>query len=119
MSADAMLKSPDNLKPSVVSGPFTVSDSVVHDHFTMVKNPKYYLASQGYPYLDKIVFRFVTDSNTILKDLQAGTNHAARFLDVQKTPAHQQPSHHKLTPSAPSSRLPANLIKEKQPIPHH
>src|SRR5258708_6854813 len=93
MSPDAILKAPDNLKPAVVSGPFTVSDSVVHDHFTMVRNPKYYLASQGYPYLDKIVFRFVTDSNTILKDLQAAPRDVYVLLDRAHTPAHPTPAH--------------------------
>jgi len=116
MSPDAILKSPDNLKPSVVSGPFTVSESVVHDHFTLVRNPKYYLASQGYPYLDKIVFRFVTDSNTILKDLQAGTIDASWFLDVQKTPAYQQLSNYTLTRTATSSGFEAIWINENNPI---
>jgi peptide/nickel transport system substrate-binding protein len=89
MSPDAVLKSPDNLNPSVVSGPFMMSESKVHDHFTVVRNPKYYLASQGLPYLDKIVFRFVTDSNTILKDLQSGSIDASWFLDSQKIAAYQ------------------------------
>ncbi len=116
MAPDAILKSPDNLMPSVVSGPFTVSESVVHDHFTLVKNPKYYLASQGYPYLDKIVFRFVTDSNTILKDLQAGTIDASWFLDVQKTLAYQQLSNYTLTRTATSSGFEAIWINENNPI---
>ncbi len=116
MSPDAILKSPDNLKPSVVSGPFTVSESVVHDHFTLVRNPKYYLASQGYPYLDKIVFRFVTDSNTILKDLQAGSIDASWFLDVQKTPAYQALTNYTLTRTATSAGFEAIWINLKNPI---
>ena len=116
MSPDTILKSPDNLKPSVVSGPFTVSESVVHDHFTMVPNPKYYLASQGYPYLSKIVFRFVTDSNTILKDLQSGSIDASWFLDVQKTPAYQALSNYTLTRTATSSGFEAIWINENNPI---
>src|SRR5258708_19639492 len=116
MSPDAIVKSPDNLKPSVVSGPFTVSESVVHDHFTLVRNPKYYLASQGYPYLDKIVFRFVTDSNTILKDLQAGSIDSSWFLDVQKTPAYQALTNYTLTRTATSSGFEAIWINQKNPI---
>jgi len=116
MSPDSILKSADNLKPSVVSGPFMVSESVVHDHFTMVRNPKYYLASQGYPYLDKIVFRFVTDSNTILKDLQSGSIDASWFLDVQKTPAYQALSNYTLTRTATSSGYEAIWINENNPI---
>ena len=116
MSPDSILKSPDNLKPSVVSGPFTVSESVVHDHFTFVRNPKYYLSSQGYPYLDKIVFRFVTDANTILKDLQAGSIDASWFLDVQKTPAYKALSNYTLTRTATSAGFEAIWINEKHPI---
>ncbi|TMC56426.1 MAG: hypothetical protein E6J21_15080, partial [Chloroflexota bacterium] len=116
MSPDSILKSPDNLKPSVVSGPFSVSESVVHDHFTLVRNPKYYLASQGFPYLDKIVFRFVTDANTILKDLQAGSIDASWFLDVQKTPAYQALSNYTLTRTATSAGFEAIWINEKNPI---
>ena len=116
MSPDSILKSPDNLKPSVVSGPFSVSESVVHDHFTFVRNPKYYLASQGYPYLDKIVFRFVTDANTILKDLQAGSIDASWFLDVQKTPAYQALSNYTLTRTSTSAGFEAIWINEKNPI---
>ncbi len=116
MSPDAILKSPDNLKPSVVSGPFTVSESVVHDHFTLVRNPKYYLASQGYPYLDKIVFRFVTDANTILKDLQSGSIDASWFLDVQKTPAYKALSNYTLTRTSTSAGFEAIWINEKNPI---
>lgn len=116
MSPDSILKSPDNLKPSVVSGPFSVSESVVHDHFTLVRNPKFYLASQGFPYLDKIVFRFVTDSNTILKDLQSGSIDASWFLDVQKTPAYQALSNYTLTRTATSAGFEAIWINEKNPI---
>jgi len=116
VSPDSILKSADNLKPAVVSGPYMVSESVVHDHFIMVRNPKYYLASQGYPYLDKIVFRFVTDSNTILKDLQAGSIDASWFLDVQKTPAYQALSNYTLTRTASSAGYEAIWINEKNPI---
>jgi peptide/nickel transport system substrate-binding protein len=89
MAPDQVLKSADNLNPSVTSGPFTVSESKAGDHFTMVRNPKYYLASQGLPYLDKIIFRVVPDQNTILKDFQAGSITSSWFLDVTKTPAYK------------------------------
>jgi peptide/nickel transport system substrate-binding protein len=38
-----------------------------------VRNPLYYLASQGMPYLDKVVFRAVTNPDAELKELRAGT----------------------------------------------
>src|SRR6266581_6401043 len=85
----AILKSADNLNPSVVSGPFMMSESKPTDHYTMVRNPKYYQAAQGLPYLDKVVWRIVPDQNTILTDLQSGSVDSAWFLDVTKTLAYQ------------------------------
>src|SRR5260221_4117757 len=88
MAPDAIVKDPDNLKPPVSSGPFIMSESKPGDHYTIARNPKYYLASQGLPYLDKVVFRIVTDQNTILKDAQAGSIDSAWFLDVSKALAY-------------------------------
>lgn len=82
--APGSIKKAEGLNPQVVSGPFTMSESKPGDHYTVVRNPKYYQASKGLPYLDKIVFRVVPDQNTILKDLQAGTVDSAWFLDVTK-----------------------------------
>ncbi len=82
--------SKENLNPSVVSGPFMMSESVPGDHYTVVRNPNYYQAAQGLPYLDKIVFRIVPNANTILKDLQAGTINSSYFLDVSKFLAYQK-----------------------------
>ena len=94
MAPDAIIKSPDNLNPHVVSGPFMMSESKPGDHYTIARNPNYYLASQGLPYLDKVVFRIVTDQNTILTDAQAGTIDSAWFLDVTKALAYQSLSNY-------------------------
>src|SRR6266581_4057227 len=88
MDPAAITKSPQNLNPSVVSGPFMMSESKPGDHYTLVRNPKYYQAAQGLPHLDKVVFRIVPDQNTILKDLQSGTVDSAWFLDVSKALAY-------------------------------
>jgi peptide/nickel transport system substrate-binding protein len=89
MDPAAIVKSADNLNPSVVSGPFMMSESKPGDHYTMVRNPKYYQAAQGLPYLDKVVWRIVPDQNTILTDLQSGSVDSAWFLDVTKALAYQ------------------------------
>jgi peptide/nickel transport system substrate-binding protein len=94
MDPAAVTKSPENLKPSVVSGPFTMSESKPGDHYILVRNPKYYQAAQGLPYLDKVVIRIVPDQNTILKDAQAGSIDSAWFLDVTKALAYQQLSNY-------------------------
>jgi peptide/nickel transport system substrate-binding protein len=87
MPVDKILSSKQNLNPTAASGPFMMSQSVPGDHYTVVRNPSYYLASQGLPYLNSIVFRVVANTGTILKDLQAGTVDSSYFLDVSKTPA--------------------------------
>ncbi len=84
MDPGTILKSPDNLNPSVVSGPFMMSESKPGDHYTLVRNPNSYLASQGLPYLNKVIFKIVPDQNTILSDLQAGSADSSWFLDVSK-----------------------------------
>jgi peptide/nickel transport system substrate-binding protein len=90
MAPDKIQTSPQNLNPTVTSGPFKMAESVPGDHYTVVRNDNYYRASEGLPYLDKIVFRVVTNQNTILKDFQAGTIDSAYFLDVTKFLAYQR-----------------------------
>src|SRR5712691_7147468 len=95
MDPAAILKSPDNLNPSVVSGPFMMSESKPTDHYTMVRNPNYYQAP-NLPYLDKVVWRIVPNQNTILTDLQAGTPDSSWFLDVSKATSYRGLSNYKL-----------------------
>ena len=97
LAPDKILTSPDNLNPSVTSGPFMMKESKPGDHYTVVRNPNYDLASQGLPYLDSVVFRIVPSQDTILKDLQAGTIDSAWFLDVTNTTLYQQLSNYSLS----------------------
>src|SRR5229473_1760732 len=116
MAPDAIIKSPDNLNPSVTSGPFMMSESKPGDHYTVKKNPLYYRASEGLPYLDQVVFRIVTNQNTILKDLQAGTIDSAWFLDVTKTIAYQRLTNYKLTFNPKSTNFEAFYFNFNNPI---
>src|SRR6266571_7788140 len=86
---DQIRKSSDNLNPQVVSGPFTLSEVKTGDHYTLVRNPKYYLGPDK-PYLDKVIFRVVPNQNTILKDLQAVSITSSWFLDVSKATAYNR-----------------------------
>jgi ABC-type transport system substrate-binding protein/serine/threonine protein kinase len=79
VAPDLIAKSPDNLNPQVVSGPFMMGESVPGDHYTLVRNPRYYRASAGLPYLDKVIFRIVPVDG-ILKDLQAGAIDSSAYL---------------------------------------
>src|SRR5712692_200496 len=74
MHPEQILQSPDNLNPKVVSGPFLIQESVPSDHYILVRNPRYYRAREGLPYLDKVVFRFfgIEHLDALLKDLQTG-----------------------------------------------
>jgi ABC-type transport system substrate-binding protein/serine/threonine protein kinase len=83
VTPDLFAKSPDNLNPQVVSGPFMMGESVPGDHYTLVRNPRYYRASEGLPYLDKVIFRIVP-LDGVLKDLQAGAIDSSAYLYGQK-----------------------------------
>jgi len=107
IAPDKLLTSAENLDPSVASGPFKVSESKPGTDYTVSRNPSYFQAAAGLPYLDKIVFRIVTDQNTILKDFQAGTIDSSWFLDVTKTIAYQQLTNYKLTNNPHASNFEA------------
>jgi len=94
----AITKSADNLNPSAAAtnGPFMMSESKPGDHYTIVRNPKYYQAAQGLPYLDKVVFKITPDQNTILKDLQAGSVDSSWFLNVANAAAYKKLSNYTL-----------------------
>ncbi len=92
MAPEQILKSSDNLNPKVVSGPFMMSESVPGDHYTVVRNPRYYLAKKGLPYLDKVVFTDVSSTAASLQEMQKGLLDASGvFLDVPDFPAMQPP----------------------------
>jgi peptide/nickel transport system substrate-binding protein len=97
IAPDQIKHSKDNLKPSVVSGPFTMQESLPGDHYTLVRNTNYYRASEGLPYLDKVIFRPVGKQETILKDLQSGAIDSAWFLDSSKLPSYKQLNNYQLT----------------------
>ncbi len=104
MAPQDILKSPDNLNPKVVSGPFMMAESVPGDHYTLVRNPRYYRHSEGLPYLDKLVFRIV-NLDAIPKDLQAGTITSAWFLDPSNVPAYQRLTNYTLTRTLTSNQF--------------
>lgn len=53
-------------------GPFVVEEWVEGDHITLVRNPHYFRATEGLPYLDRVTFRFVPDLQRALDLLVAG-----------------------------------------------
>ena len=98
-----------------------MKESTPGDHYTVVRNPNYYRALEGLPYLDSVVFRIVTNQNTILKDLQTGTIDSAFFLDVTQTTVYRRLTNYTLTSNPDSSNFEAfffnfhNAILGKHP----
>nr|WP_290665905.1 peptide ABC transporter substrate-binding protein [Ardenticatena sp.] len=45
---------------------------VAGDHITLVKNPNYWRASEGLPKVDRLIYKFIPDTNQLLAQLLAG-----------------------------------------------
>jgi peptide/nickel transport system substrate-binding protein len=96
MAPETILKSPDNLNPRVTSGPFLMQDSQPSDHYTVVRNPSYYRAREGLPYLDQVLFRINANEDAFLKDLQAGSIDSTPFFSYSQVPAYQRLSAYRI-----------------------
>jgi len=113
---DRILNSPQNLNPTVASGPFMVTQSKPGSSYTVSRNTHYYQAAAGLPYLDKIVFRVSPDQNTILKDLQSGAVNSSWFLDVTKTVAYKALSNYTVSANPHASNFEAIYFNFRNPI---
>jgi peptide/nickel transport system substrate-binding protein len=107
MAPEAILKSPENLNPKVTSGPFMMTESIPHEHYTLVRNPSYYRASEGLPYLDKVVFRIAPHDDTFLQDLKDDLVDAAWGLDVSKVQEYRRLTHYTLVTPPTSANFEA------------
>ncbi|MBA2677572.1 MAG: peptide ABC transporter substrate-binding protein, partial [Ktedonobacteraceae bacterium] len=79
------------------------------------RNDNYFLASQGMPYLDKVIFRPVSDQNTVLKDLQANNATSTWFIDVSKTKAYQALQNYNFVVNPAASNFETIVINFKNP----
>ncbi len=70
--APAMIANKKNggMQP-IGTGPFVFEDWEPNDHFTSKRNPHYW--RPGYPYLDQITYRPITDADSRASSLEAGT----------------------------------------------
>ena len=72
------------------TGPFSLSDWVINDHFTVVRNPNYWETDDygtRLPYLDQITFKPVPDGRERLDGLQSGRFQAldtASSLEIEQ-----------------------------------
>jgi peptide/nickel transport system substrate-binding protein len=82
MAPADVLKSTQAFQPTVVSGPFTITERAKADHITLKANPNYY--QSGKPYLAGMTFRIITSQDTILTALKSGEIQTSWFLDINK-----------------------------------
>ena len=62
----------------VGAGPYLVTEWIPGDHITLDRNPDYYGADEGRPYLDRINLRLVLDTQTRQASVQSGELHLAQ-----------------------------------------
>jgi peptide/nickel transport system substrate-binding protein len=53
-------------------GPYMVKEWIPNDHITLIKNPYYFRLRDGYPKIDEIHFRFISEPDVALSELIAG-----------------------------------------------
>lgn len=63
---------PNKATQPVGTGPFMVTSFNAGESLTVKKNPTYWRASEGLPYLDEIEFRVIQDAGTRTSALEAG-----------------------------------------------
>ncbi|MGC9520433.1 MAG: peptide ABC transporter substrate-binding protein [Anaerolineae bacterium] len=71
-SAADLLEAEESSRMPMGWGAFVITQWVAGDHITVERNPNYYRADEGLPYLDTVIFRFVPDPNSAVAQLISG-----------------------------------------------
>ncbi len=83
-SAADLLTASETVTSPLGWGPFRIHEWIAGDHITVVRNPFYWRAGEGMPYLDQITFRFVPAGDEAIARLTAGSAHVAtRDVDLE------------------------------------
>jgi len=53
-------------------GPFVIQEWVAGEHITLSRNPHYFRASEGLPYLDQVVFKFTSGAPEMIAHILSG-----------------------------------------------
>ncbi len=53
-------------------GPFKLVEWIAGDSIIVEKNPTYWRAGEGLPYLDQLIYRFIPDTNALIAQLASG-----------------------------------------------
>ncbi|MDF1513320.1 MAG: ABC transporter substrate-binding protein, partial [Anaerolineae bacterium] len=72
LTAADMLEAEESSRMPMGWGPFIITEWVSGDHITVEKNPNYFRASEGLPYVDKVIYRFIPESNAVVAQLISG-----------------------------------------------
>lgn len=67
-----LLEAAESSRMPIGWGAFMIKEWVPGDHITVERNPLYHRAAEGLPYVDNVIFRFVSDPNSALAQLISG-----------------------------------------------
>lgn len=85
-SPAALLRADETRRFPMGWGPFVIAEWVQGERIVLSRNPNYFRASEGLPYLDRVVFKFTTDASEMTAKLMAGECdigvHDADFSDL-------------------------------------
>jgi peptide/nickel transport system substrate-binding protein len=59
-------QTPEATETPLSNGPFVITEWVLGDHISMVKNEHYYRSDEGLPKVDTVTYKFVQNSNRLL-----------------------------------------------------
>lgn len=71
-SAADLLEAEESARKPMGWGAFVITEWVAGDHITVEKNPNYFRADEGLPYIDTVIYRFVADPNAAIAQLISG-----------------------------------------------
>lgn len=71
-TAAELLTAEESSRLPVGDGPFMITEWVAGDRISMVKNPYYYRAAEGLPYLDSVTYKFIPNTNQLIAQLLSG-----------------------------------------------
>jgi len=67
-----LLRASETRRAPLGWGPFVVEEWVAGDRITLSRNPHYFRAAEGLPYLDQVVFRFTSGASDMIAGLLSG-----------------------------------------------
>ncbi len=71
-TAAELIEAEESSRMPMGDGPFVIEEWVPGERITMVKNENYYRASEGYPKVDTVTYRFIPDTNSLVLQLLSG-----------------------------------------------